>query len=31
MLKVEQIYNFLDFESALDYVNDKIKSQLTWI
>tara|TARA_R100000664_G_C2745159_1_gene133038 strand:+ start:90 stop:1277 length:1188 start_codon:yes stop_codon:yes gene_type:complete len=30
-LKVEQVYNSLDFDSTLDYINDKIKSQIPWV
>tara|TARA_A100001391_G_C5069218_1_gene277891 strand:- start:75 stop:1256 length:1182 start_codon:yes stop_codon:yes gene_type:complete len=28
--KIEQIYNSLDFEGALDYVNDRVKLQMNW-
>lgn len=28
--KIEQIYNSLDFEQTLDYVNDRVKSQMNW-
>ena len=31
MLKLEQLHNSLDFDSALNYINDKMKSQIPWI
>ena len=31
MLKLEQLHISLDFDSALNYINDKMKSQIPWI
>jgi len=30
MIKLEQLYNSLDFDSTLDYINDTIKQQIVW-
>ena len=31
LIKLEQIYNSLDYGSALDYINDKVKAQMMWV
>lgn len=30
LIKIEQLYNSLDFEKALEYINDTIKEQIVW-
>ena len=31
MIKLEQLYNSLDYDQSLEYINNKVKSQIPWV